>query len=232
MKAKDLMSTPVVSIGPETLLRDIVASMLDKHISGVLVMEDGKLLGVINESDLLRRFEIGTDRSAAEQSWWEQLVHRDKVPMDYVKSHARMARDIMVSPAVTVGEEASIQEVASIFAARHIRRIAVIRDGRVVGVVTRADLVKAIALQTRGDDLRGTQSDEAIRWQLLQELERQHWWHPTSSTFDVDGGVVRFQGLYEAEGDRRAARVAAENVPGVRGVEDLRIPTSSFQPMF
>ena len=232
MKAKDVMSTPVVSIGPDALLRDIVSSMLDKHISGVLVMQGEQLLGVINESDLLRRYEIGTDRSAAEQSWWEQLVHRDKVPIDYVKSHARKAKDIMVSPAVSVDEEAALQEVASIFAARHIRRIAVMRDQHVVGVVTRADLVKAIALKTKGDNLLDKQSDEAIRWQLLQELESQHWWHPTTSTFEVEDGIVRFHGLYEDEGHRRAARVAAENVLGVRGVEDVRIPTASFQPMF
>jgi CBS domain-containing protein len=232
MQAKDIMSAPVVSVGPDTLLRDVVTLMLERHISGLPVMADGQLLGVINESDLLRRFEIGTAASAAEQSWWEQLVHRDKLPLDYVKSHARLARDIMTSPVVTVTEDASIQEIASTFAARHIRRIPVLRGSRVVGIVTRADLVKALALKTQNEEIPAAQSDAAIGRQLLQELEKQHWWHSVSSTIDVHDGVVHFHGLYESENDRRAARIAAENVPGVRGVEDQRIPTATFQPMF
>lgn len=206
--------------------------MLEQHISGVPVMADGRLLGVINESDLLRRFEIGTAGSAAEQSWWEQLIHRDRLPLDYVKSHARLARDIMTSPVVTVTEVASIQEIASTFAARHIRRIPVMCASLVVGIVTRADLVRALALKTRNDDIPGGQSDPAIGRQLLRELETQQWWHSVSSTLDVHDGVVHFHGLYDSENDRRAARIAAENVPGVRGVEDHRVPTASFQPMF
>jgi CBS domain-containing protein len=232
MKAKDIMSTPVVSVGPDTPLREIVSLMLAQHISGLPVMADGKLLGVINENDLLRRFEIGTDRCAAEKSWWEQVVHRDKLPMDYVRSHARLARDLMVAPVVTVADEASISEVASIFAARHIRRVPVLRDGRVVGIVTRADVIRAIALKMSHDDALAPQTDAAIRSQLLGELERQHWWHSITSTCDVHEGVVHFHGLFQAEGDRQAARVAAENVPGVKSVEDHRIPASTFQPMF
>ena len=232
MEARDIMSVPVVAVGPDTLLPDIVALMLERHISGVPVMADGRLFGVINESDLLRRFEIGTDGSAAETSWWEQLVHRNKLSLDYVKSHARRARDIMSSPAVTVTEHASIQKIASIFAARHIRRLPVLQDGLVVGIVTRADLVRAIALTTGNEEIPGDPSDVAVRLRLLHELEKQRWWHSMSSTLDVHAGVVHFYGLYESESDRRAARIAAENVPGVRGVEDHRTPTASFQPMF
>lgn len=231
MQARDLMSVAVVSVKPETVLRDIVALMLDRNISGVPVMEDGRLLGVINEGDLLRRFEIGTDGSAAEKSWWQQLVHRETLPLDYVRSHAQLAKDIMASPVVTVAEDAPIQEIASIFAARHIRRIPVVRGSEVVGIVTRADLVRAIALKTRKVGLSGNQSDAAIREQLLHELEMQRWWHPVSSTLDVCDGVVHFFGLYESETDRRAARIAAENVPGVKGVEDHRTSTADFQPM-
>ena len=231
MKARDLMSAPVVSVKPDAMLPDIVALMLDRNISGVLVMADGRLLGVINEGDLLRRFEIGTADSAAEKTWWQQLVHREKLPLDYVKSHARMAQDIMASPVVTVTEEAPIQEIASIFAARHIRRIPVLRGSEVIGIVTRADLVRAIALKTRKSGSPGDQSDAAIREQLLHELETQRWWHSVSSTLDVHDGVVHFFGLYESETDRRAARIAAQNVPGVKGVEDHRTSTADFQPM-
>jgi CBS domain-containing protein len=231
MQAKDIMSTPIVAVGPDAPLRDVVALMLERHISGVPVMADGRLLGVINESDLLRRFEIGTESCAAENSWWTQLVHRDRLPIDYVKSHARLARDIMTSPVVTVTEEASIQKIASVFAARHIRRIPVLRGRSVVGIVTRADLVKAIALRTKDEQLPGERSDEAIRSQLLDELQKQHWWYSVSSSFDVRDGAVHFHGLCESESDRRAARIAAENVPGVRSVEDHRTATASFQPM-
>jgi CBS domain-containing protein len=232
MQAKDIMSVRVVAVRPDTLLRDIVALMLEHHISGVPVMEHGRLLGIINETDLLHRFEIGTDVSAVERSWWEQLVRRGKPSLDYVKTHARRARDIMALPVVTVTEEASIQEIASIFAARHIRRIPVLRGGVVTGIVTRADLVRAIARKTQSEEIPGDRSDAALRSQLLHELGKQDWWYPASSTVDVYDGVVCFYGLYASENDRRAARIAAENVPGVRRVEDHRTPTASFQPMF
>ena len=232
MKAKDIMSAPVVFIGPDTPVRDIATLLLRRHISGVLVVENGQVVGVVNEGDLLRRFEIGTDSSGPQQSWWSQLIGRRTLPGDYVKSHARHARDVMTSPVTTVTEETTIQEVASIFAARHIRRIPVLRRNELLGIVTRADLVRAIALKTRAAEAPRAQSDEAIRTQLLEELEAQRWWRPGWSTLDVHDGVVHFAGLIDSEDTRLATRIAAENVPGVRGVEDERMQTSSFQPMF
>lgn len=128
-------------------------------------------------------------------------------------------------------EHALARQIASIFEARHIRRVPVLRDKQLVGIVTRADLIRALALATRDLVAPRAQSDEAIRVGLLRELGQQRWWRPDWSALYVRDGVVHYHGLTRSEDERRAARVAAENVPGVRGVEDDRMPGVAWQPM-
>jgi CBS domain-containing protein len=132
---------------------------------------------------------------------------------------------------VLVTEDTPVPQLASIFAARDIRRIPVLRDKQLIGIVTRADLIRALALATRDLETPHAQSDEAIRAAPLRELERQRWWRPDWSAVYVRDGVVHYRGLTPSDDERQAARVAAENVPGVRGVEDDRMPGVAWQPM-
>jgi CBS domain-containing protein len=231
MNAKDIMTAPVITIAPETLVHEIAELLLERRISGVPVVAGGKVVGMVDEGDLLHRHEIGTDGDRQERSWWARLIERDQFPADYVRSHARKARDIMSRPTVPATEDTPARQLASIFAARDIRRIPVLRDEQLVGVVTRADLIRALALTARDDKTPRSQSDEAIRVRLLRELEQQRWWRPDWSAVFVRDGVVHYRGLTRSDDERQAARVAAENVPGVRGVEDDRISGVAWQPM-
>jgi CBS domain-containing protein len=231
MNAKDIMTSPVITITPDTLVHETAELLLERRISGVPVVTDGAVVGMVNEGDLLQRHEIGTDGEAPERSWWQRLIERDRFPAEYVKSHARRARDIMSRHVVSVTEDTPARQLASIFTARHIRRIPVLRDQRLVGIVTRADLIRALALTTRDIEAPRAQSDEAIRARLLRELERQRWWRPEWSALYVQDGVVHYRGLIHSDDERQAARVAAENVPGVRGVEDDRMTGIAWQPM-
>jgi CBS domain-containing protein len=232
VKASDIMSAPVVSVEPHARVSAVAALLAERRISGVPVVEHGRVIGVIDEGDLLRRFEIGTERSGPGKSWWARVTGRGALPADYVKSHAMRARDVMTSPVICVTRAATIQEVASIFASPAIRRIPVLGGKQMVGIVTRADLVQAIAMNSRVAEAPLPQSDATIRAQLLDELEAQPWWRPDWVTLDVRDGVVHLGGLIESEAGRLATRVAAENVPGVRGVDDERMQTARFQPMF
>jgi CBS domain-containing protein len=202
--------------------------LLERRISGVPVVADGAVVGMVNEGDLLHRHEIGTDGDMPGRTWLARLIERDPLPVDYVKSHARKAKDIMSHHFVSVTEDTPVRKLASIFAARNVRRVPVLRNKQSIGIVTCADLIRALAQDARAPR---TQSDEAIRVQLLQELERQRWWRPEWSAMDVHDGVVHYRGLIRSDDERRAARVAAENVPGVRSVEDDRMTGVARQPM-
>lgn len=231
MNTADIMTTPVITIAPDAQIRDIVTLLLEKRISGVPVVANGHVVGVVNEGDLLHRYEIGTDGDVDQRSWWARLIRPDRFSANYVKSHAGRARDIMTRQVVVVTEDTSLQQIASILEARHIRRLPVLRGKQLVGVVTRADLVRALAKNTQAPAPLRAQTDEGIRQRLLSELENQRWWRSDWSAVYVSDGVVSYRGLLECEDERQAARIAAENVPGVRAVEDNRIPFAAWQAM-
>ena len=231
MNAIDVMTAPVVTIGPFATVRDIVAILIDKRISGVPVVENGEVVGMVGEGDLVHRHEIGTQDWLAYRTWWQRLTAADPAPAAYVKSHGGRARDIMNRELTPVAEDTPVARIASIFEARHIRRLPVLRGSRLVGIVTRTDLVRALAIRTKDVGTSEVHTDESIRAQLVAELEKQPWWQAKWCAVFVTHGIVRYRGVYERESDRQAARVAAENVPGVRSVEDDRVASADWQPM-
>jgi CBS domain-containing protein len=231
MKAKDIMTTPVVTVEPDTTVREIAALLLAQRISAVPVVEGGRLVGLVSEGDLLRRHEIGTDRDRAAGSWWLRLLRGDPSPADYVKSHAVHARDIMTRDVITVDEDTPIAEIATVLETRRIKRVPVLRGERLVGIVSRANLIQALAVKTRAAKQPRLKIDDGIRRRLLAELERQPWWQRSWSNVIVTDGIVHYWGVIDSDGERDAARVAAENVPGVRGIEDHR-PRYSELPTY
>jgi uncharacterized protein YeaO (DUF488 family) len=221
LKAKDVMTTQVIAIEPDTRVPEIASILLERRISGLPVVDDGRVVGMVSEGDLLRRYEIGTDRKRLPGPWWMHFFRNDPGPAEYVKSHAARAADIMTRPVVCVVEDLSVAKIAEIFEKRRIKRVPVMRGDWLVGIVTRANLVQALAVKTRAAKGPRAQSDDTIRARLLEELSTQAWWHATSNVIVADG-VVHYWGIYETADDREAARVAAENVAGVRGVDDHR----------
>jgi CBS domain-containing protein len=231
MKAKDIMTTPVVTIGPDASVRDIASLLFERRISGVPVVDKGQVVGIVTECDLMHRHEIETDQRLSRGSWWLRLIAGDESPGEYVRSHARLAKDIMTRNVITVDEETPISKIAMIFETRRIKRVPVVREGQLVGIVSRANLVQALAVKSQSVIAAGAESDDAIRERLLAELEHRSWWRPYTSNMMVADGIVHFWGLFASDDERTAARIAAENVPGVRRVEDHRIRTADM-PMY
>ena len=231
MKAKDIMTTPVITIGPDTPVLDIAGLLLERQISAVPVVEEGRVVGLVSEGDLLHRREIDTDGSVPEASWWTRLVEEDPAPAAYVKSHASRAGDIMTRNVVSVVEETSIAEIASLFETRKIKRVPVLRRKELVGIVSRADLVQLLAVKAKTCDAQYHRTDDQIREQLLSELINQPWWRQSSSSVIVTDGVVHYWGVLRSDDERQAARVAAENVPGVCKVEDHRMRLADLPSM-
>ena len=231
MKAKDIMTTPVITIGPDTPVLDIAGLLLERQISAVPVVEEGRVVGLVSEGDLLHRREIDTDGSVPEASWWTRLVEDDPAPAAYVKSHASRAGDIMTRNVVSVVEETSIAEIASLFETRKVNRVPVLRRKELVGIVSRADLVQLLAVKAKTCDAQYHRTDDQIREQLLSELIDQPWWRQSSSSVIVTDGVVHYWGVLRSDDERQAARVAAENVPGVCKVEDHRMRLADLPSM-
>ncbi|MGH2829451.1 MAG: CBS domain-containing protein, partial [Actinomycetota bacterium] len=185
MKASDIMTSPVITVGAETPVREIAALLFKHRISGVPVVEDERLVGLVSEADLLHRHEIGTDQFAQTGSGWLRLFSVDRAPAEYVKSHARRARDLMTRKIVSVAPDTPVAEIATLLETRGIKRVPVLRGAQLVGIVSRSDLVHALATISPSANRINPPSDRAIRGRLLAELERQTWWRPLVSSVVV-----------------------------------------------
>jgi len=224
MNARDIMASPVITVDPDTAVRDIAALLLRHAISAVPVLEQRKLVGIVSEADLMHRHEIGT---ASKGKGWLRLLSVDHSATDYVRSHATHASDIMTTDVAWVAPSTPLGEIASLLERRGVKRVPVLDSGRLVGIVSRSDLVRALAAKASVLD-SGDASDPAILATLSKELERQAWWVAATSHVAVTEGVVHYYGMVGSPEESQAARIAAENVPGVRGVTDHRIPVAAM----
>jgi len=217
MRASDVMVRAVVTVSPDTTVEALARLMINLRIGGVPVLEkDGVLVGIVSEGDLLRRVEIETERHRPR--WSEQFSSNSQRATEYIKSHARRVRDIMTREVFTVDAAATLGEIADLLEARKIKRVPVVHDGKVVGIVSRADLLKVLA--SGGIGTPDEEADRTIRLQLLAELRDQNWTDTTEDRVVVAKGIVHLWGLVRSEEERRALRIAAENTLGVRGIED------------
>lgn len=231
MKARDVMTSPVITVAPETTVQEVAALLCERRIGALPVVQDGRLVGIVRETDLVRRHEIGTDGCPRTGSWWLRLFSAEPSMRDYVRSHARHARDVMTRDVPTVTPETPVAEIARLLEGRGIGRAPVVDAGKLVGIVSRANLVQALATRPAARASPQPADDETIRAALLAELERQPWWRNDRGFVIVTDGVVHFWGMVDTDAGRPAARVAAENVPGVRGVEDHRFLSSDAPTM-
>jgi CBS domain-containing protein len=217
VKARDVMVAPVITVKPHTSVRELAQTLLENHISAVPVVDDqGKLVGIVSEGDLLRRPEAGTERR---RPWWLLLMTGgETLAQQYVKAHARKVVDIMVRDVISAAPETSLDETATSMERNSIKRVPIVSSGQLVGIVTRANLIQAVASKQVGLEIPN--ADAAIRHKLLTHLKAQPWAHTALLNITVNGGVVDLWGMTGSESERKAIRVAAENVPGVQAVND------------
>jgi CBS domain-containing protein len=218
MKAKDVMTSPVVTIEPDVDVLQAVRIMLQRRVSGLPVVEkDGRLVGIVTEGDFLRRAETGTQRRRPR--WLEFLVGPGRLAQDYARAHARKVADVMTAEPITVDESTALDDIVKLMEKRQIKRIPVVRGSNVVGIVSRANLLHALASVAR-EAKPAAQSDAAIRALFMDELSKQSWAPVALINPVVRDGVVELWGTITDERERAALVVAAENVPGVKAVRD------------
>lgn len=217
MNAADVMTPDVISAAPDTPLPELVRLMLDNHVSALPIVEGGRVVGIVSEGDLLHRAETGTEPRPSR--WLELLTSTDRLAAAYTRSHGHTAREIMTRDVVTVAHTTPIAEVAHLLESRRIKRVPVTRDGRLVGIVSRRNLLQALATSLSAPPVAA--NDRAIRDAFYAELRRQPWDGSLSSiNAVVSEGVVHLWGIAPDAVVQQAIVVLAENIAGVRAVEN------------
>ncbi|PWC76798.1 CBS domain-containing protein [Azospirillum sp. TSH64] len=218
MKAIDLMTPRVITIGPDATVADAARTMLENHISGLPVVDAaGKVVGIISEGDLLRRVELGTERH---RSWWLGLVSGGTLPAeDFIKSHARKVADVMTAHVTTVDESASPEEVVRVMETRRIKRVPVVRHGALVGIISRANLLRALA-SVSPETPAAAADDRDLKERVAAAVKELSWDSRSHDAIVVRNGVVQLWGFVSSVSQRDALRIAAERVPGVKSVEN------------
>jgi CBS domain-containing protein len=218
MKASDVMSRNILSVGRDAPIAQAIRLMLDNQISGLPVIDAaGKLVGIVTEGDLLRRSETGTERHRPR--WLEILMGPGRLAGEYVRTHGRKVEEIMTRQLVSVTPDTPLDEIVALMERRRIKRMPVLDGDTPVGIVSRADLLRALAriLEEQPVAMAG---DDEIREHILAELAKVSWVPRDGLAITVADGIVGLDGVILDEKERAALRVAAENVPGVRAVED------------
>ena len=229
MKAKDVMTHNVISIAPDATVLQAARLMLQHHISGLPVVDKaGKLVGILSEGDFLRRRETRTERRRPR--WLEFLMGPGRTAADYVHSHGSKVSEVMTEEVKTIGENTPLEDIVQTMEKHRIKRLPVMRSDKVIGIVTRSNLMHAMVSLARVAPA-APKGDAAIRDQLMAEIQKQEWAPVATANVVVRDGVVELWGMIMDERQRTALKVAAENIPGVKAVKDHLVwiePTSGI----
>lgn len=223
MKARDVMVSPVITVKPSATVQEVAKILLEKRISAVPVVDEhGKIVGIVSESDLMHRAEIGTE---IRHAWWLRgFIGDDSLAAEYVKAHARKVADVMTREVISAIPDSPLHEIAVLMEKNAIKRVPIVKDGCLVGLVSRANLVQAVASGRKILDI--PVSETVIRDKIMAALEAEVWAHTGLLNITVNNGVVDIWGIAGSEAERKAIRVVAETTPGVLIVNDNMIKRS------
>jgi CBS-domain-containing membrane protein len=228
MKACDVMTSRIVSVKADASIMTAIRLMLQNHISGLPVSgSEGELVGIVTEGDFLRRGEIGTQRRRSR--WLEFFIGSGRWADEYVRARGRKVAEVMTPEVITIAEDTPLEEAVTLMERHRIKRLPVVRDGRVVGIVSRANIMHAlVSLAVEANSPLAT-TDASIRANILTECDKQPW-RPLLNVV-VRDHIVHLWGTLTDERERQALVVLAENVAGVQAVHDHMVwvePTSGL----
>jgi CBS domain-containing protein len=217
MRAHQIMTKDIITVTPHTSVEEAARIMLRTHISGLPVLDDaGKLVGIVSESDFLRRSEIGTGRKRP--AWLQFLVGPGRVAADFVHERGRKIEDVMTENPVTVDEETPLEDLVRLMEKHGIKRLPVMSGDQLTGIVTRSNLLQAVA-SIAHEIPDPTADDDHIRDRILRTVNATDW-RPIGFEVTVRKGIVHLHGIITTDKARQATIVAAENVSGVKKVHD------------
>lgn len=218
MKAADVMVRNVITITPDATVGEVADLLLTHRISAVPVVDrNGNMVGIVSEGDLLRRAEAGTD--LRRPHWLEWMTPGQTLAAEFVKSHSRRVSDIMTRRVISVTADTPLDKVATVLERNGIKRVTIVENGKLVGILSRANLVQALAALYRRA-APATIDDSRVRADVVAALEAHDWMHPSLLNVIVHDGTVELWGIVDSTAEKKAVRVAAEVTPGVKLVND------------
>ena len=230
MRASEIMTKDVATIPPDMPVKEIARFLADRRISGVPVLSPNKgVLGMVSEADLLRRVELDTDPRPTR--WADGYAKPNEMAQAFVKAHGAKAHDIMARPVVSVEHDAPLDTVASTLDQHGIKRVPVMQQGKLVGIIARSDLVRAFGRTHAGAEGDAHLSNSIIHKAVTDSMHGKSWLDTSYINLTVNDGVVRVSGYVQSKEHQEAMRILIEEIPGVRRVEqDLQIgmPTLSW----
>ncbi|MGA7863902.1 MAG: CBS domain-containing protein [Stellaceae bacterium] len=215
MRAIDVMVRDVVTVRPDTDVAEAIKLLAEHDVSALPVLgAAGNLVGMLSEADLIHRVEIGTEK---QRPWWvEAVTGASTLAEDFAKSHGKKAGEVMSSGVISVSEDTPLSEIAAVLERNGIKRVPVVKDGKLVGMVSRSNLIQALASVVGRID-HHNETDRQIRLDLLSRLKEQSWTDFGSRNITVSDGVVHLWGLVGSAAERKALLALAEGVPSVSG---------------
>ena len=217
MRAHQIMTRPVITVTPETTIVEAANTMLQRHVSGLpVVSATGKLVGIISEGDFIRRSEIGTQRQRGR--FLRFILGSGKEATDFVHEHGGKVGEIMTPEPLTIIEDTDLEEIVELMEKNQVKRLPVLRGDKLVGIVSRSNLLQAVASLARQIP-DPTADDDHIRNRIIDALDKKDWC-PLGLSVIVRDGIVHLSGVITEERSRQATIVAAENVAGVKKVHD------------
>jgi len=222
MKAVDVMVRDVITVKPDDEVAKAVRLLADHDVSALPVVDDdANVVGIISEADLVHREEIGTERH---RPWWlEAVTPYSTLAGEFAKSHGRRVEELMSTDVIFAAEDTPLGEIATLLERHRIKRVPILRGGKLVGIVSRSNLIQALASSMAQSSAGGTDSDRKIRLELLDRLSKQDWTDFGERNIIVSGGIVHVWGLVGSPQERKALLALAEGVPGVVRVSDEMI---------
>ena len=220
MRANEVMVTKVISVEPQASIRDVAKILLANRISALPVVDEhGELIGIVSEGDLARRVELDTDHC---RSWWLGMLagrSKEALAKEYVKSRGCRVRDVMTKDVITAKPTTLLRDVAGLLERNGIKRVPIVEKGKVVGIVSRANLIQALASRREPNETN-TMSDSMIRKKIMKQIKSEKWSKGSLLNATVQDGTVKLWGMVDSEPEKEAVQVAAELVQGVHAIEN------------
>ena len=222
MKALDVMVRDVVTVKPDDTVAEAVRLLAEHDVSALPVVDDEEnVVGIISEADLVHREEIGTDK---QRPWWlEAVTPASTLAEEFAKSHGRRVDEVMSTDVVSASEDTPLGEIATLLERHRIKRVPILRSGKLVRIVSRSNLIQALASSKPAASGAAGETDRKIRLELMNRLGDQDWTDFGERNVIVQSGVVHLWGLVGSAEEHKALLALAENVPGVVSVSDEMI---------
>jgi CBS-domain-containing membrane protein len=219
MNASAIMVSDVITVKPDDTVQDVAGLLLVNRISAVPVVDDsGKIVGIVSEGDLLRRAENHTEH---ERPWWlKLLMGRELLAAEFIREYGRKVADVMTREVISVEPDTPVADIATLLERHRIKRVPIVRNGRIIGIVSRANLIQALAVSRNKLLEPQTVADTELRDKLVSRLKAEPWVRPSLVNVTVTKGTVDLWGIVDSPVEKHALRVAVEVTPGVKAVND------------